>query len=54
MEPVNYEEEFLRELADLVNKYEVDYLLRQNAELIADLMYAPLNILIEHASGRNN
>lgn len=54
MEPVNYEEEFVRELADLVNKYEVDELLMQDAELIADVMYAPLNILINHASGRNN
>lgn len=50
----NDEELFLRELSDLINKYEVDELLMQDAELLAKLMYAPLDILIENSIGRNN
>lgn len=54
MERLNDEDLFKRELADLLNKYEVDQLLGGDAEDIASIMYAPLNMMIYTTLGRTN
>lgn len=45
---------FLMELADLLNKNEVDSLLGIDAEKLAALMYQPIVPLVNEAVGENN
>lgn len=46
----DHEEMFmLRELADLINNYEVDHLLSEPAEKLAVLMFEPLKARIDEA-----
>lgn len=41
------EDTFLKELAELLDKYEVNYLTQSDSMVMAKLMYAPLDVYIE-------